>query len=157
AAAGTAGEAIAVCHAGGRINQVAFSPTRRYLATANGNGTVYILRVDGRGSWQKPPCAPFRFLGQGPGHVARPEGLGREGLRDEAGVGRPAGQVPRLSAGDDGTEPGERTREARGRAAPALAGSPRWSTASGLAVRGDPGWRTECARDRGPPGGQFRE
>jgi WD40 repeat protein len=48
AAAGTAGEVITVCHPGGRINQVSFSPTGRYLATANGNGTVYILRVDTR-------------------------------------------------------------------------------------------------------------
>jgi WD40 repeat protein len=36
---------IRLCHAGGAIKQIAFSPTGRYLATANANGTVYILRV----------------------------------------------------------------------------------------------------------------
>lgn len=30
----------------GEINGVSFSPDGRYLATANGNGTVYVLRVD---------------------------------------------------------------------------------------------------------------
>jgi len=40
------GEFIRLCHPGGEIRQVAFSPTGRYLATANGNGTVYILKVE---------------------------------------------------------------------------------------------------------------
>jgi WD40 repeat protein len=46
----TGGEraAIRLCRPGGHINQVAFSPTGRYLATANGNGTVYILKVRDR-------------------------------------------------------------------------------------------------------------
>jgi WD40 repeat protein len=48
AAAGAAGNVITLCHSGGRINQVAFSPTGRYLVTVNGNHTVYILRMDGR-------------------------------------------------------------------------------------------------------------
>jgi hypothetical protein len=36
---------IRLCREGGHIAQAAFSPTGRYLATANGNGTVYILRL----------------------------------------------------------------------------------------------------------------
>jgi len=46
AATGAAREVITLCHRGGVISQVAFSPTGRYLATANGNGTVYILHVE---------------------------------------------------------------------------------------------------------------
>ena len=38
-------EVIRLCREGGHIAQAAFSPTGRYLATANGNGTVYILRL----------------------------------------------------------------------------------------------------------------
>jgi hypothetical protein len=38
-------EVIRHCHEGGHIARAAFSPTGRYLATANGNGTVYILRL----------------------------------------------------------------------------------------------------------------
>ena len=38
-------EVIRLCSDGGHIAQAAFSPTGRYLATANGNGTVYILRL----------------------------------------------------------------------------------------------------------------
>jgi WD40 repeat protein len=38
-------EAIRLCRERGHIAQIAFSPTGRYLATANGNGTVYILRL----------------------------------------------------------------------------------------------------------------
>jgi WD40 repeat protein len=34
----------------GIVFQVAFSPDGRYLATVNGNGTAYILRVDGIGA-----------------------------------------------------------------------------------------------------------
>jgi len=45
---GTLRETIPLCYPGGVIEQVAFSPTGRYLTTANGNGTVYILRVDGK-------------------------------------------------------------------------------------------------------------
>jgi len=48
ATTGAAREEITLCYPRGRIQQVAFSPTGRYLATANGNGTVYILRVDGK-------------------------------------------------------------------------------------------------------------
>jgi WD40 repeat protein/tRNA A-37 threonylcarbamoyl transferase component Bud32 len=40
--------AIRVCYPTGQINAVAFSPTGRYLATANGNGTVCILKLKDR-------------------------------------------------------------------------------------------------------------
>jgi serine/threonine protein kinase len=43
-ATGSQKELIRLCPKNGQINQVAFSPTGRYLATANGNGTAYILR-----------------------------------------------------------------------------------------------------------------
>jgi WD40 repeat protein len=39
---------VRLCHDGGTIKQIAFSPTGRYLATANANGTVYILKADQR-------------------------------------------------------------------------------------------------------------
>jgi hypothetical protein len=32
------------------VRSVAFTPDGRYLATANANGTVYLLRLDGKGS-----------------------------------------------------------------------------------------------------------
>jgi WD40 repeat protein len=38
-------QVIPLCDPGGQINHVAFSPTGRYLATANGNGTVYIVKI----------------------------------------------------------------------------------------------------------------
>src|SRR5262249_47821727 len=39
---------------GGGVRSVAFTPDGRYLATANANGTVYLLRVDphSHGAWQ---------------------------------------------------------------------------------------------------------
>jgi len=48
ATSGDEREVIRLCRPGGSINQVAFSPTGRHLATANPNGTVYILRVEDR-------------------------------------------------------------------------------------------------------------
>jgi serine/threonine protein kinase/WD40 repeat protein len=47
-ATGRQQQVIRLCPEGGHIAQVAFSPTGRYLATANGNGTVYILRLKSR-------------------------------------------------------------------------------------------------------------
>jgi serine/threonine protein kinase/WD40 repeat protein len=41
-------EAIRLCASNGDVNQIAFSPTGRHLATANSNGTVYILRLKAR-------------------------------------------------------------------------------------------------------------
>jgi serine/threonine protein kinase/WD40 repeat protein len=41
-------KAIRICDPGGMISGVAFSPTGRYVATANGNGTVYILKMEDR-------------------------------------------------------------------------------------------------------------
>jgi hypothetical protein len=38
-------QVIRLCDAGGDINHVAFSPTGRYVGTANGNGTVYIMKI----------------------------------------------------------------------------------------------------------------
>jgi hypothetical protein len=37
---------------GGPVNDLALSPDGRYLATANGNGTVYILRLEGPGVYE---------------------------------------------------------------------------------------------------------
>jgi WD40 repeat protein len=36
---------IRICQPGGRINQVEFTPDGRHLVTANGNGTIYVLRL----------------------------------------------------------------------------------------------------------------
>jgi len=38
-------QVIPLCDPDGQINHVAFSPTGRYIATANGNGTVYIVKI----------------------------------------------------------------------------------------------------------------